>query len=138
MRRAAQLTDRLHDYRNSASRFILVYSAWLSTAGSARGAPGALGVFTMKGETAMLHRAPVRRVRRTIALRRAEVRWHLGRWSRPWCWPGRVRVSSGSCFGDGHGQQAGRGEQLRARRPTVADRLPQDVLAKLERMRREQ
>ena len=101
-------------------------------------------VFTMKGETADCYIERLcDELAEDIALRRAEVRVAtsdgveqtvvLGR--------GAVRLSSRELLLEMDMAQQARGGRVSSsgtRKPTVADRLSQDVLAKLERMRREQ
>ncbi|MGN0185069.1 MAG: NYN domain-containing protein [Aristaeellaceae bacterium] len=142
-----RLTDRLHDYAGySGQQIILVYDAWLSDRRQRSvERHGALEVvFTMKGETADCYIERLcDELAEDIAMRRAEVRVAtsdgveqtvvLGR--------GAVRVSSRELLLEMDMAQQARGGRVSssgARRPTVADRLPEDVLAKLERMRREQ
>ena len=142
-----RLTDRLHDYAGfSGQQIILVYDAWLSDRGQRsienRGALQV--VFTMKGETADCYIERLcDELAEDVSLRRVEVRVAtsdgleqtvvLGR--------GAVRVSSRELLLEMDMAREARGGRVSssgARRSTVADRLPQDVLAKLERMRREQ
>ena len=142
-----ELTNRLHDYAGySGQQIILVYDAWLSDR-MQRSVErhGALEVvFTMKGETAYCYIERLcDELAEDVSLRRVEVRVAtsdgleqtvvLGR--------GAVRVSSRELLLEMDMAREARGGRVSssgARRSTVADRLPQDVLAKLERMRREQ
>ena len=142
-----ELTNRLHDYAGySGQQIILVYDAWLSDR-MQRSVErhGALEVvLTMKGETAHCYIERLcDELAEDVSLRRVEVRVAtsdgleqtvvLGR--------GAVRVSSRELLREMDMAREARGGRVSssgARRSTVADRLPQDVLAKLERMRREQ
>ena len=101
-------------------------------------------VFTMKGETADCYIERLcDELAEDISLRRAQVRVAtsdgveqtvvLGR--------GAERLSSRELLLEMDMAQQARGGHVRSsggRKSTVADRLPEDVLAKLERMRREQ
>ena len=142
-----ELTNRLHDYAGySGQQIILVYDAWLSDRRQRSvERHGSLEVvFTMKGETADCYIERLcDELAEDVSLRRVEVRVAtsdgleqtvvLGR--------GAVRVSSRELLLEmdmAREARGGRVSSTGARRSTVADRLPQDVLAKLERMRREQ
>ena len=142
-----KLTDRLHDYAGwSGQSIVLVYDAWLSDRRQRSVEERGLlkVVFTMKGETADCYIERLcDELAEDIALRRAEVRVAtsdgveqtvvLGR--------GAVRLSSRELLLEMDMAQQARGGRVSssgARKPTVADRLSQDVLQKLERMRREQ
>ena len=142
-----ELTNRLHDYAGySGQQIILVYDAWLSDRmqRSVERHGSLEVVFTMKGETADCYIERLcDELAEDVSLRRVEVRVAtsdgleqtvvLGR--------GAVRVSSRELLLEmdlAREARGGRVSSTGARRSTVADRLPQDVLAKLERMRREQ
>ena len=142
-----ELTNRLHDYAGySGQQIILVYDAWLSDRmqRSVERHGSLEVVFTMKGETADCYIERLcDELAEDVSLRRVEVRVAtsdgleqtvvLGR--------GAVRMSSRELLLEmdlAREARGGRVSSTGARRSTVADRLPQDVLAKLERMRREQ
>ena len=142
-----KLTDRLHDYAGySGQQIILVYDAWLSDRmqRSVENRDMLQVVFTMKGETADCYIDRLcDELAEDISLRRAQVRVAtsdgveqtvvLGR--------GAERLSSRELLLEMDMAQQARGGHVRSsggRKSTVADRLPEDVLAKLERMRREQ
>ena len=142
-----ELTNRLHDYAGySGQQIILVYDAWLSDRmqRSVERHGSLEVVFTMKGETADCYIERLcDELAEDVSLRRVEVRVAtsdgleqtvvLGR--------GAVRVSSRELLLEmdmAREARGGRVSSTGARRSTVADRLPQDVLSKLERMRREQ
>ena len=142
-----ELTNRLHDYAGySGQQIILVYDAWLSDRmqRSVERHGSLEVVFTMKGETADCYIERLcDELAEDVSLRRVEVRVAtsdgleqtvvLGR--------GAVRVSSRELLLEMDMAREARGGRVSSsgtRRSTVADRLPQDVLAQLERMRREQ
>lgn len=142
-----ELTNRLHDYAGySGQQIILVYDAWLSDRmqRSVERHGSLEVVFTMKGETADCYIERLcDELAEDVSLRRVEVRVAtsdgleqtvvLGR--------GAVRMSSRELLLEmdmAREARGGRVSSTGARRSTVADRLPQDVLAQLERMRREQ
>ena len=142
-----ELIHRLSDYAGfTGQRVILVFDAWQSDAtfSSVEHSPALEIVYTASGETAdhYIERASAE-LAEQVAAERVKLRVAssdgveqtvvLGR--------GAVRVSSRELLLEMDMAQQARGGRVSssgARRPTVADRLPEDVLAKLERMRREQ
>ena len=142
-----ELIHRLSAYAGfTGQRVMLVFDAWQSDAtfSSVEHSPALEIVYTASGETAdhYIERASAE-LAEQVAAERVKLRVAssdgveqtvvLGR--------GAVRVSSRELLLEMDMAQQARGGRVSssgARRPTVADRLPEDVLAKLERMRREQ
>jgi len=140
-----KLTEKLHDYAGfSGQQIILVYDAWLSdrmmrseeTIGDLK------VVFTMKGETADCYIERLcDELAEDISLRRAEVRVATSDGIEQTIVMGRgaVRVSSRELLLEMEMSRAQRTEQSASvgrRKSTVADRLPENILKRLEEMRR--
>ena len=140
-----RLTDRLHDYAGySGQQIILVYDAWLSDRRQRSvERHGALEVvFTMKGETADCYIERLcDELAEDVSLRRVEVRVAtsdgveqtvvLGR--------GAVRLSSRELLLEmdrAVSERGGRALSAGSRSIPLAERLPGDVRARLEKMRR--
>ena len=140
-----RLTDRLHDYAGySGQQIILVYDAWLSDRRQRSvERHGALEVvFTMKGETADCYIERLcDELAEDIALRRAEVRVAtsdgveqtvvLGR--------GALRISSRELIREMQRVKADEARLINERpikNHPLMGRLPDDVQARLEQMRR--
>lgn len=139
------LTDRLHDYAGwSGQEIVLVYDAWLSDrmqrSVETRG-PLKL-VFTMKGETADCYIERLcDELAEDIALRRAEVRVATSDLIEQTIAFGRgaVRLSSRELLMEMDMASAARGSNTQSsgtRISTVAERLPEEIRARLESMRR--
>lgn len=140
-----KLTDRLHDYAGfSGQQIILVYDAWQS--GRAQRSVEERGllrvVFTLKGETADCYIERLcDELQQEISLRRAEVRVATSDRVEQTIAFGRgaVRLSSRELLlememaGRSCGAHALSGD---GRGATVMERLPQDVRARLEALRR--
>lgn len=140
-----KLTDRLHDYAGwSGQQIILVYDAWLSDRGQRsienRGALQV--VFTMKGETADCYIERLcDELEEDIRMRRAEVRVATSDLLEQTIAFGRGagRISSRELLMEMDMAAQARGPQVGStgqRKSTVADRLPEDIRMKLEKLRR--
>lgn len=140
-----RLTERLHDYAGySGQQVILVYDAWLSD--RPRRSIEKMGslevVFTMKGETADCYIERLcDELEDDIKLRRAEVRVATSDLVEQTIAFGRgaVRMSSRELLLEMESVRQVRGERVQAgkgAKSTVADRLPPDIRAKLEQLRR--
>ena len=140
-----QLTEKLHDYAGfSGQQIILVYDAWLSdrmmrseeTIGDLK------VVFTMKGETADCYIERLcDELAEDISLRRAEVRVATSDGIEQTIVMGRgaVRVSSRELLLEMEMSRVQRSEHSASvgrKKSTVADRLPENILRRLEEMRR--
>lgn len=139
-----QLIERLHDYAGySGQRIILVFDAWLSDRmqRSIEDRGDLRIVFTMKGETADCY---IERLcdslSEDISMRRAEVRVATSDLLEQTIAFGRgaVRLSSRELLLEMEQARSVRGGAVRAggRKSTVMDRLPEDIRARLEQMRR--
>ena len=139
-----QLIERLHDYAGySGQRIILVFDAWLSDRmqRSIEDRGDLRIVFTMKGETADCY---IERLcdslSEDISVRRAEVRVATSDLLEQTIAFGRgaVRLSSRELLLEMEQARSVRGGAVRAggRKSTVMDRLPEDIRARLEQMRR--
>ena len=140
-----RLTDRLHDYAGwSGQQIIVVYDAWLSdrTQRSIENHGPLQVVFTMKGETADCY---IERLcddlEDDISMRRAEVRVATSDMIEQTIAFGRGagRISSRELLLEMDMATASRGTSMGStgkRSNTVADRLPEEIRAKLEKMRR--
>ena len=140
-----RLTDRLHDYAGwSGQQIILVYDAWLSdrTQRSIENYGQLQVVFTMKGETADCYIERLcDELEDDISMRRAEVRVATSDLIEQTIAFGRGagRVSSRELLMEMDMAAAGRVGTMGSagkRKTTVADRLPEEIRARLERMRR--
>ena len=139
------LTDRLHDYAGwSGQRIVLVYDAWLSDRmqRSVEERGPLQVVFTMKGETADRYIERLcDELAEDIALRRVEVRVATSDLIEQTIAFGRgaVRLSSRELLMEMDMASAARGPSTHSagsRAITVAERLPEEIREKLERMRR--
>ena len=139
------LTDRLHDYAGwSGQQIVLVYDAWLSDRmqRSIEERGPLQVVFTMKGETADRYIERLcDELAEDIALRRVEVRVATSDMIEQTIAFGRgaVRLSSRELLMEMDMANAARGPRTRSagsRATTVAERLPEEIREKLERMRR--
>ena len=139
------LTDRLHDYAGwSGQRIVLVYDAWLSDRmqRSVEERGPLQVVFTMKGETADRYIERLcDELAEDIAMRRVEVRVATSDLIEQTIAFGRgaVRLSSRELLMEMDAANAARGPRTRSagtRATTVAERLPEEIREKLERMRR--
>ena len=140
-----RLTDRLHDYAGwSGQQIIVVYDAWLSdrTQRSIENHGPLQVVFTMKGETADCYIERLcDELADDISMRRAEVRVATSDLVEQTIAFGRGagRISSRELLIEMDMATANRGASMGTagkRSSTVADRLPEEIRAKLERMRR--
>ena len=139
------LTDRLHDYAGwSGQSIVLVYDAWLSDRRqrSIEERGPLKVVFTMKGETADCYIERLcDELAEDVALRRVELRVatsdlveqtiDFGR--------GAVRLSSRELLLEmdrAVSERGGRASSAGTRSVSVAERLPVDVRARLEEIRR--
>ena len=140
-----RLTDRLHDYAGfSGQQIILVYDAWLSDRGQRsienRGALQV--VFTMKGETADCYIERLcDELEDDIRMRRAEVRVATSDLVEQTIAFGRGagRISSRELLMEMDMANQARGPRVGStgsRSSTVADRLPEEIRLKLEKLRR--
>ena len=140
-----RLTDRLHDYAGySGQQIILVYDAWLSNR-MQRSVErhGALEVvFTMKGETADCYIERLcDELAEDVALRRVELRVATSDLVEQTIAFGRgaVRVSSRELLMEmdrAVSERGGRASSAGSRSVPLVERLPGDVRARLEEMRR--
>lgn len=140
-----RLADRLHDYAGySGQQIILVYDAWLSSRMQRSVENHGLlqVVFTMKGETADCYIERLcDELAEDIALRRAEVRVATSDLIEQTIAFGRgaVRLSSRELLMEMDMASAARGSNTQSsgtRISTVAERLPEEIRARLESMRR--
>ena len=140
-----RLTDRLHDYAGwSGQQIIVVYDAWLSdrTQRSIENHGPLQVVFTMKGETADCYIERLcDELEDDISMRRAEVRVATSDLIEQTIAFGRGagRISSRELLLEMDMATASRGGTMGSagrRKTTVADRLPEEIRARLERMRR--
>ena len=140
-----RLTDRLHDYAGwSGQQIIVVYDAWLSdrTQRSIENHGPLQVVFTMKGETADCYIERLcDELEDDISMRLAEVRVATSDMLEQTIAFGRGagRISSRELLMEMDMATRERGPKIGSvgkRSSTVADRLPEDIRAKLERMRR--
>ena len=139
------LTDRLHDYAGwSGQRIVLVYDAWLSDRmqrSEERRGPLTV-VFTMKGETADQYIERLcDELSDDVELRRVELRVATSDLIEQTIAFGRgaVRVSSRELLMEMDMASAARGPKVGSAGPrgtTVAERIPEEIREKLERMRR--
>ena len=139
------LTDRLHDYAGwSGQKIVLVYDAWLSDRmqRSVEERGDLTVVFTMKGETADRYIERLcDELAEDIALRRVEVRVATSDSIEQTIAFGRgaVRLSSRELLMEMDMANAARGPRTQSagsRASTIAERLPEGIREKLERMRR--
>ena len=140
-----KLTDRLHDYAGwSGQQIIVVYDAWLSdrTQRSVEERGPLKVVFTMKGETADCYIERLcDELEDDIRMRRAEVRVATSDFLEQTIAFGRGagRISSRELLMEMDMARDVRGPKVSStgkRSSTVADRLPEDIRMRLERMRR--
>ena len=140
-----RLTDRLHDYAGwSGQQIIVVYDAWLSdrTQRSIENHGPLQVVFTMKGETADCYIERLcDELEDDISMRRAEVRVATSDLIEQTIAFGRGagRISSRELLMEMDMATASRGGNMGStgkRSNTVADRVPEEIRAKLEKMRR--
>lgn len=140
-----RLTDRLHDYAGySGQQIILVCDAWLSDRRQRSvERHGALEVvFTMKGETADCYIERLcDELAEDVALRRVELRVATSDLVEQTIAFGRgaVRLSSRELLLEmdrAVSERGGRASSAGTRSVSVAERLPVDVRARLEEMRR--
>ena len=140
-----RLTDRLHDYAGwSGQRVILVYDAWLSDRmqRSIENRGDLQVVFTMKGETADCYIERLcDELEEDISLRRVQVRVATSDMIEQTIAFGRgaERLSSRELLLEMDLAGQARGARIQSagkRSSTVADRLPADIRARLEQMRR--
>lgn len=140
-----KLTEKLHDYAGfSGQKIILVYDAWLSD--RMMRSTETLGdltvVFTMKGETADCYIERLcDELAEDISLRRVEVRVATSDGVEQTIVMGRgaVRLSSRELLlemDQYRTQRSERASVVGTGKTTVADRLPENILARLEEMRR--
>ena len=139
------LTDRLHDYAGwSGQRIILVFDAWLSDRmqRSVEERGPLRVVFTMKGETADCYIERLcDELAGDVALRRAEVRVATSDRIEQTIAFGRgaARLSSRELLLEmdaAASNRAPRAQSAGSRGATVAERLPEEIRARLEEMRR--
>ena len=140
-----KLTDRLHDYAGwSGQEIVLVYDAWLSDRmqRSIEDRGSLKVVFTMKGETADCYIERLcDELEEDISMRRAQVRVATSDLVEQTIAFGRgaERLSSRELLLEMDMASAQRGPKTGSagkRSSTVADRLPEEIRMKLERMRR--
>ena len=140
-----RLTDRLHDYAGwSGQQIIVVYDAWLSdrTQRSIENHGPLQVVFTMKGETADCYIERLcDELEDDISMRRAEVRVATSDLIEQTIAFGRGagRISSRELLMEMDMAAVSRSGNMGStgkRKTTVADRLPEEIRARLERMRR--
>lgn len=140
-----KLTDRLHDYAGwSGQQIILVYDAWLSdrTQRSIENRGALQVIFTMKGETADCYIERLcDELEEDIRMRRAEVRVATSDLLEQTIAFGRGagRISSRELLMEMDMASTQRGSSVKSagpRKSTVADRLPEEIRLKLEKLRR--